>query len=152
MRGKELNFIISLHDSRLIKMFFGGKGFQCVNLTVYLFRPPHLHSPTHPPTPPPPLLLFIPLHLLCILILLCIKATSHSLKRSVKLLFLYILILGMMNCSILWSFLCLHFPYNVLQINYFKCLIDSQNLDVKNCQNFPPTDRQTYPWKLRPRA
>ena len=37
----------------------------------------------------------------------------------------------------------LHFPYNVLQINYFKCLIYSRNLNVKNCQNFLPTDRPT---------
>ena len=36
---------------------------------------------------------------------------------------------------------CLHFPYNILQINSFKCLIYSQNLDVKNGQNFPETDR-----------
>ena len=27
--------------------------------------------------------------------------------------------------------------------NYFRCLIYSRNLNVKNCQNFPPTDRPT---------
>ena len=40
-------------------------------------------------------------------------------------------------------------------MNYFECSIDSQNLDVKNCQNIPTTDRpinlplEAPPWSFK---
>ena len=62
------------------------------------------------------------------------------------ILFLYLLIRGGMNCSSLGYFLCLRdftYIFHALQINYFKGLISLRNLDVKNCQNLPLTDRPT---------
>ena len=46
---------------------------------------------------------------------------------------------------------CIRFPWNILKIDCFECFIYSRNLNVKNCQNFLPTDRQTDRQTDRPR-